>query len=402
MQSISGVPAVQSAMRLRSVSRPLAALLIAALVLGGLPGVAEAQDRPDLKVEEVKLFVKDGQVNDRVVSFRVTNVGKADATEATGKLEILSPPPAKDEGLKLGKIAKGASAEGFAQLPGPCDGHTVKVTLKAPNETNLGNNTVGPVKLCESKSPPKPPSAQSGGVVLAPSGDQLEAVEAKPEPVAHTRIGNELVLPEHKRPGPHDLSLQASTVRSWYRDRLLGDEEVQKECELVAGPGGTGVQVVWFQNEHEETVLGIVTSRCAYIAEAQVGVDFDYGILDDIQDMKITRAELIFDERELAWHVTGGTARQASGCVAAVGIATTELPPTGPFAAEPYRDVTPGASRQFDVRSAVQQQVWNERPRFGFVLRGSLSIDQLEGEGGSSCMSIIDNIRLEVHYVVEN
>ena len=58
------------------------------------------------------------------------------------------------------------------------------------------------------------------------------------------------------------------------------------------------------------------------------------------------------------------------------------------------------ARREEDVRSAVQQQVWNERPRHGFVLRGSQWVNPLEGEGNSSCLSLVENIRLHVTYVV--
>ena len=52
------------------------------------------------------------------------------------------------------------------------------------------------------------------------------------------------------------------------------------------------------------------------------------------------------------------------------------------------------------MRSAVRQQVWNEPPGHGFVLRGWLPVNQLEGESNSSCMSLVENIRLHVTYVV--
>ena len=132
--------------------RALSALLAAGVALAGLPGVGRAADEPDLKLEDVHLF-RDagGQVSDRVVSFKVTNVGNRDALNWTGRLEILGPPPvpAPGEPFTVAKLERnGGIFQGRLPLPAPCDGHVVRLWVQAPGETNFDDNTVNDLKLC--------------------------------------------------------------------------------------------------------------------------------------------------------------------------------------------------------------------------------------------------------------
>jgi hypothetical protein len=207
------------------------------------------------------------------------------------------------------------------------------------------------------------------------------------------------LLPAYMKPGEHTLALKPSVTRSYVMDRFLEDGSCgprQFQFYLAVG---------WFQVElTREGPFGIELRDCAYVGEGQTAVNFNYGIFDDILDPRITRAELTFDEQPLAWQDTDGSHRQIAGCVAALDIAGEQwyLPNVDlqPIRGEAYRDVTPTSTRRFDVTSATAQHILNKRPRDGFVLRGSLAVDDLEGEGQSSCISAIDHLLLTVTYVV--
>jgi hypothetical protein len=85
-----------------------------------------------------------------------------------------------------------------------------------------------------------------------------------------------------------------------------------------------------------------------------------------------------------------------------LGVATLD------WANQPFDGLFP---QTVQARSAAGSQEWGataqvdawlngRAPRFGFVLSTELGIDQLEGEGLSSCLSQLDNFRLTVTYTV--
>lgn len=379
-------------------------LLVAAVAMGGLPGVGLADDDPDLKIEYVGVGL-----SPQVHVFKVSNVGDEDAEPTTATVETIARGPTNRQTVPVPRLRRNGGNHQFTYaLTTDCDLTVVKATVSLPKDTNKDNDEIEAV-LCDAKPPPLPPPPPPPPPVSVPpplgsgplSEANTEVAGIPPDPRSGvgdrvTDLEGRASLPQHHQPGEHTLVLEPSIVRSYFMD---GFPE----------PGGCGpyeywryVAVGWFQVEQtRDGPFGIEIRDCAYVGESQTGVNFDYGILDEIPDRRITRAVLTFDESELEWRDT-----TASGCVAALDIATVlwDRPNLDyePIPAEPYRDVTPNSARRFDTTSAVAQHVTNKRPRYGFVLRGSLSIFQLEGEGNSSCLSIIDNIRLHVTYVVLN
>jgi hypothetical protein len=112
---------------------------------------------------------------------------------------------------------------------------------------------------------------------------------------------------------------------------------------------------------------------------------------------------MTMDERAWKWTDGDGNPRTATGCVAAVGVANMDFvadPPNGNdmYSNDTYVDLTPSAATQFDVRVPVEDWFSPDSPRYGFILKGS--IEDVENDDQSSCMSEIRNIALHVNYMV--
>jgi hypothetical protein len=159
--------------------------------------------------------------------------------------------------------------------------------------------------------------------------------------------------------------------------------------------------VGWYQEEKvNDGPLGIGEDRlCAYVAEAQSLVNFDHSLFElRPTPPRIIKAELSFKEGYSLKRDTDSSPRADDHCVTTVDLAT-EI--SGQFAAgDSYVKMPSDGALKVDVGSAFQQQISNERPRLGFLLRGAFSLDQLEGEGQSSCMTKLEDIRLRVTYVI--
>jgi hypothetical protein len=128
-------------------------------------------DAPDLEVTGLALLTNAlGQVSDREVMFRVVNIGTEDAPATTARVEITGSVvnvtgsgsaverPVPIPALKAG----GSPFYGTAELPGLCDGHSVKISVNVKDDDATGNNSVGPTKVCPEK-PMAPQSQTSGG-----------------------------------------------------------------------------------------------------------------------------------------------------------------------------------------------------------------------------------------------
>jgi hypothetical protein len=63
-----------------------------------------------------------------------------------------------------------------------------------------------------------------------------------------------------------------------------------------------------------------------------------------------------------------------------------------------FVDVTPSAATQFDIKVPVEDWFSPDSPGYGFVLKGS--IEDLQNDDRSSCMSEISNVQLFVDYTV--
>jgi hypothetical protein len=146
--------------------------------------------------------------------------------------------------------------------------------------------------------------------------------------------------------------------------------------------------------------------ECNIAVVSQTAIEFDLAKLEELPRKAVTRAALTFDEDAFAWTDADGRSRVVPGCVAVLGFATVDWTPQ-PFPQtlfpnELYDDVTPGASKEWNVTSRVQSQMQYPQDRslrYGYILRGSLE-EELEGEDDTSCMSDLSNIRLTVTYVV--
>ncbi len=405
--------------------RRLAAAL-ALVLLAGSPAPAPAlaqNERPDLAIEVLGL--KPG--SQREVLLRVTNVGQwwADRTSAT--VETVAPTAGNQKSEQVPDLGPKGDKETASEfeftytLAADCDGHEIKASLKAAKtfngntETNLANNNVASVKLCASKSQPKPsaqssstatsnpspprpeiakpslsPSSTSSGILISPVGD---VAQANPPPrESDTKINTELVLvPAHMRPGTHTLELKASATKSLSRMTREGP------CPAYGIQAAEGELLVgWHQVESE-----CFPFEGSLVQVAQTAVKFDLAKLVEIPGLQLRRAVLFHNESKVIWTDGEGKERTVAGCVAALGIATSawedgvhgEL-----FPNDSFLNVTPGSAREWDVTGPFERQLINAAPRFGFVLRGSL--EQLEGDDDTSCLSAVSNIRMLVTYEV--
>ena len=162
-----------------------------------------------------------------------------------------------------------------------------------------------------------------------------------------------------------------------------------------------------------------------FAASSQLAVQFDTSLLDRIENKVVNRAVLVYDEVQAigcnnggaCW--TSGSGRpedKPNGCVV-VRIPSTDWtanPPSGEFPC-----ITSGrpavnrlSVREWDVTEPFRWQTDPSAiplspptgpgfvPGFGFLLSGGLTIDQLEAEDNTNCLSVLSNIRLRTTYTV--
>jgi hypothetical protein len=373
--------------------RVIPALAWAAGVLIPLaPEPALAVDPPDLKIEHVGFW---GPNDDRGIQFRVTNVGALAASAGKAHVQTLSPPPTNVAEPSYPSLGPGRSFTFKYELAAPCNGHVVRagVSATADGEKEYDNNFwQGPVCQAKPGSEPKPQGPVTrlpdDSILTLPRDDVVAAPNERSLCLA-------MIVPTC--PGEWTITLEPSATQRYFAG-------VHREREFVSLCGlppflAEGMVVGWYQQETvSEGLFGIEDRQCAYVAEAQTRANFNHSLFDALPNARVSKAELTFDEGAGVRRDTDSTPRPGDRCVTTVDIATEEFSDSL-AAGESYRKVPADGPRQVDVRSAFQQQVWNELPRLGFLLRGSISLDQLEGEGQSSCMTILENIRLHVTYV---
>jgi hypothetical protein len=162
-----------------------------------------------------------------------------------------------------------------------------------------------------------------------------------------------------------------------------------------------------------------------FAASTQLAVQFDTSLLDRIENKVVNRAVLIYDEVQAIGCNNGGACwtsgsgqpeDKPNGCVV-VRIPSTDWtanPPSGEFPC-----ITSGRPavnrlgvREWDVTEPFRWQTDPSAmplspptgpgfvPGFGFLLTGGLTIDQLEAEDNTNCLSVLSNIRLRTTYSV--
>jgi hypothetical protein len=391
-------------MRLPTVVSPkrtasLAALLALSTVVAALPTPALADDEdPDLKIEVAGLAS-----DQKTVRFVVTNVGKEKAPATKATVETLSPGAANEKTFEIPSLAKRGGKHEFAYtLAAPCDGHRVRGIVELKKDENPGNNDVE-ATVCEPKpkpeskpqGQPKPDSKPSGGVAgtleEARTTGGLERVQSGgvTSTLEEARMAGNLErldsTPAHMRPGTHTIVLQPSAARTIKQTKGDG----------LSPP--TSDHVGWYQYEGFGSDV---------VAVHQLAVAFDLSEYDTIDRKFVSKAVLSFDESPAYWKNGDGSDRFVDGCVAQLGIASTEWASRNLNARVPstlYEDVTPSGKQEWDVTHHVRDQLRepdNAALRYGYTLDGSLMIHQLDADDHSSCMSEVTNVRLTITYTV--
>jgi hypothetical protein len=133
----------------------------------------------------------------------------------------------------------------------------------------------------------------------------------------------------------------------------------------------------------------------------ETAVKFNVGSLGVGAD-DVTQAVLRFDERAAKWTSGGGAPEYKEGCVARLGIATTDWAGNrlhALFPNRPYLRAQDGSARSWNVTDHVKKQLASPADaalHHGFVLRGAMELADLQGDDDTSCKSYLSNIRLEV------
>jgi hypothetical protein len=227
------------------------------------------------------------------------------------------------------------------------------------------------------------------------------------------------VVPEFARPGTHTLVLDVSTFSARATNRRY--TSICADSAEVIGPAGafpgilTG-HVGWGQAE-----IGWPASACM-VFELQVAVQFDLSILDAIEDENVERAVLTYEEQEgvicplvffyhfECWQSGSGEPEDKPMGCAVVRIPSQDwVNGPGPGIIPALGDrptVARISAREWDVTEPLR---WEHEPGaiplggsggFGFLLAAGLSLDQLDGDDKTVCVSRLSNVQLHLTYTL--
>src|SRR5581483_8404734 len=323
--------------------------------------------------------------------FKITNVGTAKSSPTTATIQTLSPPPPNPQSVTVPALSTGKSFVFDYSLAADCDTQQVQVVVPQATDANPADNTLRVAPCVPPSGPlggPPPPARNQGVVGSLPcdvvSADPLTCTPARNSSVVGSLPCDTVSAAPLTCPGTHEVDLQPKDTYT----QLEG----ASDCDATPPEHHqTGVYLVgWYQDED-----------VCYVEVAETAVRFDMGVLDQIPSRLIAEAKVVFDETQLAWWDTDGSPRGVDGCVSAIGIATVDWTGPGPLGDliqnDTYQDYTPANVHEFVVTVPFAQQLANQAPRWGFVLRGAIEpLNQLEGHGRSSCESIVSNIRMHV------
>jgi hypothetical protein len=338
---------------------------------------------PDLKVEFA------GYVDGNTLAIAVTNVGDATTSAATARVEKVGPPSAVG-GVREFRVPPLQPFQSFNFTydigAGACPaGLAVRATVSSDADVETSNNAT-----------------------------------------TQSVCGNPNVLAQHGQPellpGPHTLDLSPD----YYTSAWTHLDGCTNSARPLA-PGATTLAGWWQQPCTDLDVDARGNIRYTHKIDAwafESGVHFDLTQLDQIPSKSITNASLMFDEARFRWTAADGGEHDVPGCIAAIGLPTTDwiaVPNGSLFPNTTVADFSPWPSdRQdfngtaFDVTGPVQsmlQQPRNSDQRFAvmspdvqpifpnsFVLRGANEAPQ--GDDESSCLSALSNARLHVTFTV--
>jgi hypothetical protein len=345
--------------------------------------IVPAGARPDLKVEYAGFSPPNLQ---HTVTFKVTNIGLASSSAIKAQIQTLGGGPPNPASPDVPSLAPGQSHVVFYGI-GTCNGHVVQATVNDPMDFPSVNDRAE-AQACPATNAPSDKVVNPTNDPLARAGaggaDAYEVAKEIAEEAAReaARIA---ALPEHMRPGSHNVVLEPNYVWSAYRDHFFESGG----CGPYSFGSSHGRDAVgWLQAEQNRDILGFDDRVCAYIGVAQMVVGFPFALFDEIPVKHVTRAILSFEEHEGIWRDNGGR----NHCVTTVR-----------FGPRPYLS-GPDGQIIFAVTEAVGELVSkaNDSQRVGwaFTLMGQFEPNDLEAEGSSSCMSLIRDPRLQVYFDV--
>jgi hypothetical protein len=365
-------------------------------------------DAPDLEVTGLALLTNAlGQVSDREVMFRVVNIGTEDAPATTARVEITGSVvnvtgsgsaverPVPIPALKAG----GSPFYGTAELPGLCDGHSVKISVNVKDDDATGNNSVGPTKVCPEK-PMAPQSQTSGGPATT-----LDQARGQGTTLNLPNMGENTVdygdapdpTPEHLRPGTHtDEIIGASGSRVFQRLHRTGNFYL---CDASGGPSSLRV--------------GFNRTNFTDANDCQLNWVYQTALRFDLSELRQLSGKLVVGRVDLTWDDRPTRAGQRYGvseilrqpdqldfsCVAEFGRPTVDWSNAG----EPVPHDTYLATGMVNIGTITNLALdWLRDPadeHLGVLLKGP--DESLDAEDSSDkCYSEIGNPRLIVNYIV--
>jgi hypothetical protein len=375
-------------------------LCLALLVQSDAIVAVSADDElPDLKVEFVSLPIPSGS---RDVQIRITNISDWWADETSARVETTAPQAGNVvTGIKIENLDPGQSTLVKYTLAAGCNGHKVKVVVAAAKnyaglpETATGNNQDEKIVCSASGQPePKPFDPDSAAVVVRPS-DRISDI------IKSTELDEDVLAQPPINIGAEEtLTLRPAVLKSVVQHR---------------GIGGIGADSFRSQLENETPVVGWAQDEGGaltrdWVSEAQTAVYFDLAPLDRVERKVINTAFLAFDEAGVLW--TSGSGQEEfkpRGCVEVLALATDDWLGSGGVAAfvpSAFYDDAPmpipnTRTRQWNVKGHVLSQTQDpgdQSLRHGYVLKGGMQLNALQGQDETKCMSAVQNIRLVVSF----
>jgi hypothetical protein len=351
------------------------------------PDKPSAGAGPDLKIEYVG-FNAPG-VNDQLVKFKITNVGKGPSTAVKARVVTSSPEPTPWlREIDVPVLSPGASAEIFYPLAASCNGHLLRALVNAPGDTNSANNFVE-ATAC----PALPPIVPQSPPPVDPSVDYGNSVNDG--------------LPPHLRSGPHTLTYRPAAMAVFgqvHRD----NEPLSDGCLDGLPTPYDGRLTAGFLNADLSGPFG-----CTLNIVWQAGFRFDLSQLREARDKRHwlpTDAVLRFKETpwssgvdqppDQAYHWANGEGEYlpTKTCWPRLAVPTVDW--SGPDRGTLPNDVVREAEEigRWTVFDQMLGMVVDpDREQKGFLILGhSESMDQ----NNAICRSRIDDVTLTVTYTI--
>ena len=271
-------------LKLRERSSALAVLLAVVIGLAIVPGVGWADDNknenhndnqnktekakpdkpaagagPDLKIEYGG-FNAPG-VNDQLIKFKITNVGKERSTAVKAHVVTSTPEPTPwFREIDVPVLAPGASTEIFYPLAASCNGHLVRALVNAPGDSNSANNFVeatvcpAPPPIVPQSPPPVDPTVDYGGAV----NDGL---------------------PPHLRSGPHTLTFTPVKTAVFWRSHGEIEALTSDDCRSFVDNYAPTPNVLQTGFVNSDVGGATILSNCTINLIWQAGLRFDLNAL---------------------------------------------------------------------------------------------------------------------------